>query len=217
MAVIDTVMQSEQARRSLDENGIRYLLYLRLNLYLAKLSPTKNVEMHQVDIFWAYHSESQDILYETCVTVAGGKLLWPQVRAFGMGYWMKNLETLKRTFEILGRNHFKVVDEGDPVGCALFFAALKKKNLLLALWKTTPDTAEKATMLKFLSNDFNEARWQTAAAKNAFALMSRQRFGELRLGMLFSSVPYVRPIFLQNMPLHFSFSGTGSAMQSACA
>jgi hypothetical protein len=37
----------------------------------------------------------KDILYETCVSVSGNKqLLWPQARAFGLGYWMKNLETL---------------------------------------------------------------------------------------------------------------------------
>lgn len=176
-AVVDTVMQSEQQRRSLDENGIRYLLYLRISIYLTKLTPAAGqAQMKPVDIFWAFHSESQDILLDTCVSLAGGKLMWPQARAFGLGYWMKSVETLKRTFEIMGRNHFKAVEEGDPVGCALFFTALKKKNLLLALWKTTPDTSEKATMLKFLSNDFNDPRWQTAAAKNAFALMARQRF-----------------------------------------
>ncbi|KAI9021913.1 RAVE protein 1 C terminal-domain-containing protein [Hyaloraphidium curvatum] len=177
MAVVDTVIQGEQQRRSLDENGIRYILYLRLSLYLSKVMPgTRESQIQPVDIFWAYHSESQDILYETCVSVAGGKLLWPQARAYGMGFWMKNLETLRKTFEIIGRNHFKEKEEGDAVACAVFFLALRKKNLLLALWKTTPSTAERETMIKFLSNDFTQARWQTAAAKNAFALMSRQRF-----------------------------------------
>jgi len=31
-------------------------------------------------------------------------------------------------------------------------------------------------MLKFLSNDFSEPRWRTAALKNAYALLSKQRF-----------------------------------------
>ena len=61
MAVIDTVKQGEQQSRSLDENGIRYLLYLRLSLSLTKVSPTPSrpTQMQPVDIFWAYHSESQ--------------------------------------------------------------------------------------------------------------------------------------------------------------
>lgn len=33
-------------------------------------------------------------------------------------------------------------------------------------------------MLNFLSHDFNEARWRTAALKNAYALISKQRFGK---------------------------------------
>lgn len=31
-------------------------------------------------------------------------------------------------------------------------------------------------MLKFLENDFSQPRWRTAALKNAFALLSKQRF-----------------------------------------
>ncbi len=32
-------------------------------------------------------------------------------------------------------------------------------------------------MLKFLSNDFSEHRWKTAALKNAYALLGKRRFG----------------------------------------
>jgi len=32
-------------------------------------------------------------------------------------------------------------------------------------------------MLKFLANDFNQAKWRTAALKNAYALLGKQRFG----------------------------------------
>lgn len=32
-------------------------------------------------------------------------------------------------------------------------------------------------MLKFLSNDFSQPRWKTAALKNAYALLSKQRWG----------------------------------------
>lgn len=33
-------------------------------------------------------------------------------------------------------------------------------------------------MLRFLSNDFQQARWKSAALKNAYALLSKQRYGE---------------------------------------
>lgn len=35
--------------------------------------------------------------------------------------------------------------------------------------------------MKFLMNDFEEARWRSAAIKNAYALMSKHRFREIGL------------------------------------
>lgn len=32
-------------------------------------------------------------------------------------------------------------------------------------------------MVKFLSHDFRESRWRTAASKNAYALLAKQRYG----------------------------------------
>jgi len=32
-------------------------------------------------------------------------------------------------------------------------------------------------MLKFLANDFTQDRWKTAALKNAYALLSKNRYG----------------------------------------
>ncbi len=65
----------------------------------------------------------------------------------------------------------------DPVACSLFYLALKKKNVLLGLWKLASSHSEQTAMLKFLSNNFEEERWKTAALKNAFALLGKQRYG----------------------------------------
>lgn len=32
-------------------------------------------------------------------------------------------------------------------------------------------------MLKFLANDFSQAKWKTTAMKNAYALLGKRRFG----------------------------------------
>jgi hypothetical protein len=68
-------------------------------------------------------------------------------------------------------------DKRDPVDCSLFYLALKKKSVLLGLWKVSSGHPEQQSMLKFLSNNFNEERWKTAAVKNAFALLGKQRYG----------------------------------------
>jgi hypothetical protein len=44
--------------------------------------------------------------------------------------------------------------------------------MLLNLYKTAKDT----TLVTFLSNDFEQERWRTAASKNAFVLLSKQRY-----------------------------------------
>jgi hypothetical protein len=66
----------------------------------------------------------------------------------------------------------------DPVECSLFYFALGKSKLVHGLWRQAAWHKEQHMMLKFLSNDFNDSRWKTAALKNAYALMGKQRFGE---------------------------------------
>ena len=40
---------------------------------------------------------------------------------------------------------------------------------------------EQSGTQKLLRNDFSEARWKTAALKNAYALLGKRRFGALYL------------------------------------
>lgn len=49
------------------------------------------------------------------------------------------------------------------------------------LWRQAAWHKEQGLMLKFLSNNFAEPRWRTAALKNAYALLSKRRFGELNV------------------------------------
>jgi hypothetical protein len=68
-------------------------------------------------------------------------------------------------------------DDRDPTACCLYYFALGKSKLVHGLWKQAAWHKEQNVMLKFLSNDFTQARWRTAALKNAFALLSKQRYG----------------------------------------
>jgi len=68
-------------------------------------------------------------------------------------------------------------DARDPTACCLLYFALGKAKLVHGLWRQASWHKEQGAMLKFLSNDFTTERWKTAALKNAFALMGKQRFG----------------------------------------
>lgn len=54
--------------------------------------------------------------------------------------------------------------------------ALKKKTVLVGLWRMATWHREQASTQRFLSNNFDEPRWRTAALKNAYALMGKRRF-----------------------------------------
>ena len=79
--------------------------------------------------------------------------------------------------EMLARNQYAQTDERNPIDCSLFYLALQKKNVLAGLWRNAGWHKEQNVMLKFLTHDFREDRWRTAASKNAYALLSKQRYG----------------------------------------
>jgi hypothetical protein len=65
----------------------------------------------------------------------------------------------------------------DPTEFSLFYFALGKVRLVQGLWRQASWHPESNLMLKLLSNDFGQARWRTAALKNAFDLLGKRRNG----------------------------------------
>ncbi|KAI9142211.1 RAVE protein 1 C terminal-domain-containing protein [Paraphysoderma sedebokerense] len=180
MAIIDTVIQIDSHRRALDANGIRYLLFLRLFIYLRKSLPQhlRPPSLTHENIAWAFFSDSKDVLLDFSVNAysASNSLLWTDAKQLGLGWWMSGGDILKRQAETIARNQYMHKDEKNPVNCTLFYIALRKKKLLHGLWKQANGHPEQITMMNFLSNDFAEARWQKAALKNAFVLLGKQRY-----------------------------------------
>ena len=85
--------------------------------------------------------------------------------------------TLQRAqFEVVARNEYTKTDEKNPIDCSLYYLALKKKNVLLGLWRMAAWNREQSGTQRLLKNDFSESRWKTAALKNAYALLGKHRF-----------------------------------------
>jgi hypothetical protein len=85
----------------------------------------------------------------------------------------------KMHFEAVARNEYTRGDEKNPVDCSLFYLALKKKTVLQGLWRMASWNKEQRATQKLLANNFDDPKWKTAALKNAYALLSKRRFGEL--------------------------------------
>ncbi|KAG9095999.1 regulator of (H+)-ATPase in vacuolar membrane [Ceratobasidium sp. UAMH 11750] len=191
IVMIQTTLEIDEQRRSLDANGLRYLISIRsfytLNkrLELSNKSPEingfssgrtgKRDRLRYRDIVWAFHSESQQIMLGASTEACGGRMTWADAKALGVFLWTRSSEDLKNQMEVLARNQYMIGDR-DPVSCSLFYFALGKVKLVHGLWRQAVWHKDHALMIKFLSNDFTESRWRTAALKNAFALLSKQRF-----------------------------------------
>lgn len=90
-----------------------------------------------------------------------------------------DLRTLQsRQIETVGRVEYTktLSDVKDPITASLFYLALKKKHMVVTLWKQASGHSDQRAMLKFLINDFDEPRWKSAALKNGYALLSQRRF-----------------------------------------
>lgn len=83
----------------------------------------------------------------------------------------------KAQFEIVARNEYTKSELKNPVDCSLFYLALRKKTVLQGLWRMATWNKERVATQRLLGNNFDEPKWKTTALKNAYALLSKRRFG----------------------------------------
>ncbi|ORY25155.1 RAVE protein 1 C terminal-domain-containing protein [Naematelia encephala] len=193
--IAQATLEVEQQRRSLDISGLRYLISIRIFFNqtqrpslsgtatpITDTHVTTETSLHGArlsfrNIVWATHSESQEMLLtaatECCLN---GKMLWEDAKRYGVFLWLQSTDAIKAQLEVVARNRFMVDENRDPTACSLIFFALGKKKVLHGLWRQAYTHKEQQMMLKFLANDFELDRWKTAAIKNAYALLSKQRY-----------------------------------------
>ncbi|KAL6709027.1 regulator of (H+)-ATPase in vacuolar membrane [Coniothyrium glycines] len=170
--VVECIGMVERHRRSIDDNAGRFLLSFRQHV----LSDAHKGPISWREIIWAFHSGSQDILLDLVSRHFKGKMLWQHARECGVFMWMTDLSALRAHFEVIARNEYTKTEDKNPVDCALYYLALRKKPVLVGLWRMATWSKEQGATHRLLSNNFNEERWKTAALKNAYALMGRRRF-----------------------------------------
>ena len=90
--IIECVALVESHRRSMDENGARFMLFFRQHA----LRKGRMNEMHLSwrEINWAFHSNSQDILLDFVSRQNHGTMLWEQARECGVFMWLSDLKAL---------------------------------------------------------------------------------------------------------------------------
>ncbi|KAL9584717.1 MAG: hypothetical protein Q9212_001949 [Teloschistes hypoglaucus] len=174
--MIECVSTVDKHRRSMDDNATRYLLFFRHHMIRKSQVPADKAGITFREIAWAYHSGSQDILVDLVSRQFQGRMLWENAKESGIFMWMSDVTALRAQFEVIARNEYTKTDEKNPIDCSLYYLALKKKNILIGLWRMAAWNREQTSTQRLLSNNFQEARWKTAALKNAYALLGKRRF-----------------------------------------
>ncbi|GEQ70426.1 hypothetical protein JCM33374_g4103 [Metschnikowia sp. JCM 33374] len=154
-------------RKSLDPNGMKFMYGFELFH-----SSSKQKKLTMRDLNWAVHSDQKEMLFAS-IENHYHRLTWSSVKEVGLAYWVDE-HRLRTVMESAARNEF--ADERDPSGrVSILYLAIKKKQVLLGLWRTVFHP-EKDKVVKFLSNNFSEQRWKSAALKNAFVLLGKHRY-----------------------------------------
>lgn len=145
----------------------------------ASVSGLPTFHIASRDTVWALHSATHEAIVSGLKETFGERITWPLARATGLFYFLPPASAsplLVETAEQVARDQYALTR--DPVSCSLLYYALGKNKLVLGLWRQAAGHPEQKKMLQFLTKDFEEERWRTAACKNAFALLSQRRFGE---------------------------------------
>uniref|UniRef100_A0A803VAD5 Dmx like 1 n=1 Tax=Ficedula albicollis TaxID=59894 RepID=A0A803VAD5_FICAL len=186
MALADTIATTStdigesrdrsQGGETLDECGLKFLLAVRLHTFLSTaLPPVHRAQLlHQglstSHFAWAFHSVAEEELLSMLPAVQKGDPTWSELRAMGVGWWVRNIHSLRKCIEKVAKAAFQ--RNNDPLDAAIFYLAMKKKAVIWGLYRSQKDTK----MTQFFGNNFTEDRWRKAALKNAFSLLGKQRF-----------------------------------------
>ncbi|KAK2899244.1 hypothetical protein Q8A67_010662 [Cirrhinus molitorella] len=186
MALADTISSTStdigesqgkgKGGETLDECGLKFLLAVRLHTFLlTSLPPAHRAQLSCQGLStchyaWAFHSEAEEELLNMLPALQKGEPTWPELRAMGVGWWLRSTNKLRRCIEKVAKAAYQ--RNNDPLDAALFYLAMKKKAVVWGLYRSH----QNVKMTAFFSNNFSEDRWRKAALKNAFSLLGKQRF-----------------------------------------
>lgn len=180
-AVKDTVrptyeMTMQATTDSLDDCGLRYFLAVRHHTYLLRCLPLAQRAQLQRQglgphhLVWAFHSETQEELVQLIPSFQKANTRWAELKELGVAWWVRSNQLLRKIIEKVAKSSFQA--KNDPLDAALYYMALRKKNIIAGLYRSVSDKR----MSDFFQNNFSVDRWRKAALKNAYVLLGKQQF-----------------------------------------
>lgn len=90
--IIECAAFVERQRRSMDENGARFMLFFRQNALRRRHNNDLHLSWREIN--WAYHSNSQDILADFVSRQNHGTMLWEHARESGIFMWLSDINAV---------------------------------------------------------------------------------------------------------------------------
>lgn len=90
--IAECVALVERHRRSMDENGARFMLFFRQHALLKGRAGEMHLSWREMN--WAYHSTSQDILADFVSRQNHGSMLWEHARESGIFMWLSDINAV---------------------------------------------------------------------------------------------------------------------------
>ena len=191
--VVDALLYLRDHVNGLDRNALWYLFTWKLQLLPhqdtegqingnAQLDESYShdhgsiPEMSWREIAMAYQSTSQQPLLDLLILHYDNKLTWQIAKRLGIMAWLTDREALVQAFEQMAQTAYRSTSPPDPTLAAIYYLALHKKQVLAGLWRIATWHREQRSTTNFLKKDFSQPDAQTAAKKNAYALMGKRRF-----------------------------------------
>jgi hypothetical protein len=104
----------------------------------------------------------------------GKKMDWPSAREMRLSFWLRSEDSLREVCEEIGQSLYR--ESRDILKSAIFFLLAGKKRTLRNL-AAADNTESGSKFYKFLSDfDFSSARGRSAAEKNAFSLLRKNKY-----------------------------------------
>jgi len=183
IALIETLSNLEQTW--LDAAAVRFTVMTRFFLWMQRTNKLPSSAcLSSLTWCWALHTYDQQSLLQHCFPFSSMNttktdivkdsskfpLLWDTVRSLGIPLWLTHLDSLRSLCQDLAIQHYLV--KKDPNDAALWYLLLGKKSALAALYKITREDKKH----EFLSNDFSQEKYKSAAVTNAYSLIQRHQY-----------------------------------------
>ncbi|CAH0473362.1 unnamed protein product [Peronospora belbahrii] len=119
-------------------------------------------------VVWGALSDFQSELLHECFSAQ--TMSWKEMKRLRLPFWLRSSTKLIQFAEKVAQVEYAT--NRDPFGVAVFYVLLGKTRLLASLFKL----AHESRISDLLGNNFSDMRWKNAAIKNAYVLMTKQRY-----------------------------------------